>query len=623
MGKSVNRILVVLWMLIAAGCGGEDGFLGSTTTGVSASASNMTLLTSSPQLGSAGSVSVTITAIIKDSSNQLMEDVPVTFSADSGSLTVTQATTDASGQAIATLSPGGDYTNRTITVTAIAGSLTQTVNVSVTGTSLAISGEASATIGDTATLTIVLSDSDGDSIPSKTVTVSSALGNTLSASTLTTDSTGQVQVTVTAGNSGTDTITVSAQGATATHSLTISGDQFQLTAPTANQDINLTTCEPVTVSWSQNGTPQAAQTVNFSVTRGNLYSDNGCTVTATSAVTNGSGIATMYVTSNNAGPSTITAYVTSGPTTSRLVNFVATTPATLELQADPSTIGPNDGSQTDQQQATIIAIVRDASNNLVKNKVIRFSITQDNSGGTLTTATATTDALGRASTTYISSAGSTAKDGVIIRAEVEENTAVNNTVSLTVAQSSLFVRLGTGNNIEAVGQTQYDKKYTVLVTDASGNAVPNAEVNISINPVGFTKGTYTLSGSWSLDFTAPPLDQTTFCNSEDTNENGILDAGEDVNGDGILTPGNIATTPTEVTTGADGTAEFSVLYPREYANWVKVRLTASDSVSGTEASHSVRFWLPVEGSALSDPTVAPPGTPSPFGSTSGLCTDTL
>lgn len=80
--------------------------------------------------------------------------------------------------------------------------------------------------------------------------------------------------------------------------------------------------------------------------------------------------------------------------------------------------------------------------------------------------------------------------------------------------------------------------------------------------------------------------------------------------------------PTAVTTGSDGTFEFSMLYPRQYGNWTKVRLTATTSVAGTESSDSVIFWLPVLADDLEDSSTPPPGTPSPFGYVTGDCSTT-
>lgn len=637
MGKNIIKAAVIVLGMLLIGCRHDDAFVGDdtgTTTGTQSAAASLTLLAGSPQVGSSDSSSVSITAIVKDGNNNLVSDIPVVFTASSGALAVTQSTTDAAGQALATLGPGGDFSVRTITVTAVAGKLSQNVAVAVTGTTLSVDGDSAVTLGNTASINITLKDSDGNPIANRAVLVTSALNNPLSAPTLTTNTSGQISLTVSATHSGTDTITASAEGVTANRTLTISSDQLQVTAPVSNASINIGDCAPVTINYQQNGAAATGKTINFSATRGILYSDaNTCSVTATSAVTNGSGVATLYIKSTNAGPSTITAFVTNGPTASRAVSFVATTPATIDLQAFPATIGPNNGSQT-QQQAAITAIVRDAANNLVANQVVRFSIVQDNSGGTLTTSTATTDSLGRASTAYISSAATTAQNGVVIRAEMGSNSAINKTVSLTVAQSPLFVRLGTGNLIIAQSQTVYDKKYTVIVTDASGNAAPGVHVSVSIAPLAYTKGTYVFgTATWDLaafgGASGSPQSTANECPSEDLNQNGILDSGEDDvppngigNGNGKLDPGNVASVPSSVTTGSDGTYEFDIIYPKQYANWVKVRLTATTSVAGTESSDSAVFWLPIASDDVSDQNTPPPGMPSPFGLVTADCHST-
>ncbi len=611
-------MLLIIAGILSACLNSTDAFVSDNpATGADPGVSSVLLLLSSPQLGSSGADVVTVTAIVKDSSNLVMSDIPVVFTASSGSLAVVNKDTDGSGQATATLAPGNDYNNRTITLTATAGSVTETATVEVTGTSITINGESSLTAGDSTVLTIVLTDSDGNPISSELMTVASSLGSTLSASSLTTDSSGQIQVNVTPVASGTDTITVSSLGASASHVLTISGDEFQITTPSANADITLGTCSEINLKWLVSGSPNAGQTISFSATRGSIYSDSACTASATTASTDSSGNAKVYVKSTFSGPSTLTAFVTGGPSTSISISFVATTAAFIDLQVDKSTIGPNDGSQTVQQQATISATVRDPNNNLVKGKLVRFEITQDLSGGTLTTATATTDTLGRASTTYVSSAATTSKDGVQISAFIDDTPSVTGTVNLTVAQNGLFVRLGTGNNVAKVGATQYNKQYTVMVTDASGNAVANEDVTISINPEQYGKGYWVVNGdSWSkID---PDSNQSTFlqtCPNEDTNENGILDPGEDINNSGVIEPGNIASAPAQVATGADGTFEFDILYPREFASWVEVRLTASTQVAGTESTDSVTFWLPIASEDTNDTNVLPPGVNSPFGVT--------
>lgn len=633
MRKGLHKAFIVVAALMLAGCNSEDGFVSNGNTGgggdgetPTAVAASMTLLASSPQMGSGGSIPVELSAIVQDASNNLMAEVPVTFSASSGALQTVQAVTDSGGRATALLTPGGDPSNRNINVSALAAGLSRTMAIAVTGTSIAITGESSATIGDSVVLTVTLRDSDGDPLSGRTVTVASARGNGLAASSLATNFSGQVTLTVTASVSGADTITVSADGASATHGIAVSSDEFVISVPdadaTADATVTINACSAVIVGWSQNGVAMTGQNISFSTTRGVLYSDAGCGSPATSASTNGTGEARLYVRSNNAGPATLTAVTTTtgGPSTSRSINFIATQAVSLNLQASPATIGPNNGAQATQQQSTITATVRDLNNNLVANKAIRFSIVQDNSGGTLTSATAITNLQGRASTSYVSSSATTAKDGVIIRAEVEDTTTVNAMVNLTVAQSALFVRLGTGNEIEEPNPTTYRMPYTAIVTDSNGNAAAGVPLSISINPSdpngsnpAYAKGRWVRTGG------TPPWerDEDAVCVNEDLDMNGILDALEDTNGDLQLTPGNVASVPTSVVTGADGTFEFGIVYPQQYATWVHVRLTASASVDGTEALAYQDFWLPILSDDIADANVAPPGEVSPFGT--GVC----
>ena len=70
------------------------------------------------------------------------------------------------------------------------------------------------------------------------------------------------------------------------------------------------------------------------------------------------------------------------------MTFVATTPASIDVQASPSTIQTNG-------QSTIIAIVRDANNNLVEGQTVDFQLT-DKTGGSISVASAVTDVQGQA-----------------------------------------------------------------------------------------------------------------------------------------------------------------------------------------------------------------------------------
>lgn len=620
--KLLGAACLLLMLGLMAGCG-DDAFTGDATATdpntattqttnptTGASVATVQLIASTPSLGSSPTDSVDISAIVKDTNNNLVSDVDVVFSSNGGDLTVTQSTTSASGVATANLTTASDPTNRTITVTANAGGVTNTINVAVTGTTLSVSGATSLVFNDTAELIVTAKDSDGQGLINQNLTVSSANGNTLSATTITTGTGGQASVDITGTQGGNDTITVTGLGTSATYTINVSSDQFTFTSPTAANLLNLDIDVPhtVTVNWSANGTPQAGQNVTFSTTRGAITPSN-------TATTDANGNASVTIQSSNAGPAIITATTTaSGPTASIDAEFVAVTPDQLSVQADRTSIGPNG------EQATLTAIVRDPNNNLVKNIRVNFSIYDDVSNGSITTPTDTTDSQGRASTIYTSTSATTSKDGVVIIAAVEGQACTTPTIAvanslcdviyLTVAQNELFVVLGTSNIIRDTDLI-YQYPYTVLVTDSGGNAVANTDVVLTLEPEFYQTGWLSWSssaGQWFKNF-------YDFCPNEDVNRDGVLDATEDTNGNLVLDPRNVATVPVTVTTDASGFANFTVDYAKQFALWVNVTLTATAGVAGTESSSSVNFWLPASIDDMQNED-NPPSYSSPFGATS-------
>ena len=152
------------------------------------------LLVSSPQLDSGGTDTVTLTAIVRGSDNNLLAGFVVAFGADSGGIQVVNGTTDAAGSATALLSTAGDKRNRTITVTATTGAFSDTNTVDVTGTNITISGANTLVLNSTTTLALFLRDSDGVGIASQLLTVTSLVGNPLTPANPITDFNGQVSM---------------------------------------------------------------------------------------------------------------------------------------------------------------------------------------------------------------------------------------------------------------------------------------------------------------------------------------------------------------------------------------------------------------------------------------------
>ncbi len=592
--------------LVGNGGGGQVPGGGTPVAGV-------TVLASSPSLPSDAGQTLTIQAIVRDANNVAMEGVTVIMASDSGTLTFSNPVTDQGGIVTASLGNGGDPTPRSITVTADAQGVTGAVTVNVTGTDISVSGPSSLPSGDSATYTVVLLDAAGNGISGQTVDVSSSNGNTLSASSLTTDSSGQAQVTVTATNAGQDTITATSLGISATTDLTVSDDSFALTAPVSGDQILLNTAAPVTVTWTVGGVPQAGQTISFSATRG--------TLSALTAVTDAAGTATVSIQSTNAGPAQITATNPGGTSTSVDVQFIANAPATIDLQANPFTVGPNEQSQ-------ITAVVRDSAGNLVTGATVVFDL-QDVTGGQLSVASANTNLQGRAQSTYTSSVTTSANNGVVITGTVQ-GTAISDSVALTVAQREVFISIGTGNSIFEPNSAQYRVEFAIQITDSQGNGVEGVTVQAGILSENYWKGFWfydLLAGAWFQNVTAGP------CADEDTNRNGVLDyfpnvpVNEDTNLSGRIEAGNVATAVAQTTgsgtftTDAAGFGIVDVFYPQDHARWVEVTLEAKTSVQGTEFASASRFVLPINGDDVDSENEAPPGVISPFGQ-SNSCLDT-
>jgi hypothetical protein len=575
----------------------------------------ITLTTSLPQIPSDGSKPATITALVRDANNQALQGVTVTFQSTSGIIGGSPTITDANGAAPVTLSNAGDPTNRSITVTATAGSASTTIPVNVVGTTLTMTGATSLVQLSQGTYTLSLTDSGGKAIVGKTVTVTSSKGNTLNATSLTTDSSGHATAQLTAVNAGTDTLTATALGLTAQQNVVVSSQSFQFSSPTANTKIPLgiSNAQTVTVQWKSNGSNVADGTVvNFASTRG--------TLSAASATTIG-GLASITIYSNTAGPAVINATGTS--VSAQLnVDFVATVPSAVAIQASPATVDT-------QGQSTITAIVRDANNNLIEGQQVDFSLS-DTTGGSLSVASAVTDVQGRAQTVYTANSTSSSSSGVTITASVTSTSVTPSAVTLTVGGQAVFLSLGTGNKLqEDANKTKFIQNFVVQAVDSKGNAVNNVPITLTVHSTYYAKGAWNWNGlAWQQNGTPTQLDANgnhvftavTVCPNEDANLNGIREPnlGEDIGGlgnnNGVLDPGDIAlANPGSVVTATDGSASFSVNYPEDHALWVEVQLVASTPTQGTQSSTSATYWLPVLSDYVTTQSVSPPGISSPYG----------
>jgi len=554
----------------------------------------------------------TITAFVKDSGNAGMADQVVVFSADSGTLQSPSAVTNAAGVATATLIAGSNKANRSIKVTVTSGAAQGTVTVPVTGTGIAISGASSLQLSTaakpvTAQYTLRATDSASNPIAGAALTVTSALGNTLSAANLVTDATGTATLTYTPIKDGADTLKVAGLGATAETSIAVSAIDFVVLSPAPDVTIPIGTEKVVIVQYQLSGVGQAGKTVSFSTTRGTIAPVVPNTLPA--------GQYSARLSATTAGRATVTAQIPGVGSVSLPVEFVAVTPATVVAQSNPGAIAPNTVGTTNQ--SSIDAVVRDAAGNPVKNRQVNFTLNKDLSNGTLSSGSAITDSNGKASVQFIAGPTSTPNNGVEVKA-TDALTGLSGTTLLTVSGQSLFITIGFGNQIGNVDETTYRREFSVYVTDANGVAVGNQTVTLSVIPVSYGKGYLVWGGTQWVK-----ADPITTCVNEDTllgvgtagYLNGILNLPvEDFNGDGRLTPGNVAVAaPGSVTTDVNGRATFSIQYGEQFAPWATVEIEARAVVSGTESKRTISY--PLEGSApdFTSEEVAPAGVRSPFG----------
>lgn len=610
-----------LMALLVAACGGSGagagGKAGGGTTGVT-KAAQLDLLTSITSLASDGKKTAVITALVRNELNVSLANQPVEFSTtDSGAiLEVTEVATDATGRIEARLSIT-DRSVRTITVTAKAGTLVRTIDVPVVGTELQLNGSSTIVFGARTKYSLSLRDSGGNPITGAPVQVTSTNGNTIEPAAVTTNSLGQAEFEVVGVNAGNDVITASAQGVSKSINTSVSSTQLIYDAPGDYQELIVDAAANVTTRLVESGVPLSGRTIRFTVTRGNFVGSD-------TAVTDGSGVATVQVVSANAGRATLTATeiqggVSSGVTATREVEFVSKSPNKIELQASPTVVGANLAA-TGTNSSQLIAVVRDANDNPVKNARVDFTALADPSNGRIEPAYGITDSFGTATSSFIAGPTTTGFKAVKLQARVSDLPTITANAELTVSQQELSVRVGTGNELREDGSlTHYRMPWTSIIADSSGNPVESARVTVALQPIGYFKG------EWLLDPTAgwglPAEASRTYCPSEDLNENGRLDqdntVDEDNNGNGELDPGAVATSNViaqESLTNADGLAEIDIVYPKTYGRWVKVRMSVTiTTVAGTEATADSEFVLPVAADDVSNPEIMPPGASAPVG----------
>jgi len=234
-------------------------------------ASSLSLSLSQATVKSDNSNSSTITAVVMDSNNAVIEGVTVSFTTDGGQLSTASAVTDENGEAETVFRSGTtDKSNRIVTITAsVTGLASKTIPVQVVGTTLTLSTDASiletgVAGNNTATLTILARDAGTLPIYDAELTVTASPARVqLTPTTGRTDVTGKLYVQVTALTAGTVVVTAAGLGATGTQNYTIGavGSVFTIIHPTTdpyswNTAATMATTGPQTdISFTNNPAP--------------------------------------------------------------------------------------------------------------------------------------------------------------------------------------------------------------------------------------------------------------------------------------------------------------------------------------------------------------------------------
>lgn len=554
--KLVKAIWILSFTALLASCGGGGGSSGDdpfgngsgngSGSGGTTTVTDIVLTATPTLLANTGSETSTITATALDGSRNALSGVSVTLSVDSDAvLQVASSTTDTNGKVTGDLTIGANRSNRVLTVTATAGSLTRTAQIQVYGAKIeATVSPAILAPSDAGTIRYRAVDQAGNPMIGQTVQVSGA-GLSPASATGTTDSNGEFVYSYTApATAGNYTITASVAGAT---------------------DV---------------------QTVQ---------------VQATGAVP------------------VVTATISSG-----------------SVRVTPSVVAVNlPGSQSSRSE--VRALFVDSANRPIPNVRVRFDLAGDtnNVGGTFTVGNAPdilySNSDGVVNTAYVPGTRSSPTNGVTVRAcyGVSDtdpnfiNCTTFATQTVTVNSEPLSVTIGTNGTI-VTGTLTYTKQFNVVVVDSAGNVVPDVSLVASIDLVNYRKGYYVIAGNrWTKAVDVA-------CVNEDTNRNGVLDAGEDADGGsagpgrGVLWPrkADVSVRLLSAKTDAAGAAVLEVTYNQDHGSWVDAVITvAASGIAGTEGRATYALApVPIDATSVANTSASPAYQVSPYG-TASSCTN--
>jgi hypothetical protein len=410
--------------------------------------------------------------------------VVVNFAVTTGSATLSTqiAVTNSSGQAQVSVTLG--TTPGAVGITASATGVSPAVVFGATSTArepaalTVISGAnqtAAAGSALTDALVVKVADQYGNPVPGVTVNFSVTAGAaSLSSATAATGSDGKAQVNVTLGTTpGTVTISASVTGVSPAQTFTATATVGPPVPPSIVNGNNQSAAVanalagPLVVKVAdQYGNPLVGVAVTFAITGGSG------TLSAPSAVTNGSGQAQVTLTlGTTAGTVTVSATI-SGVATPAVFTETATPgpPTALTYVSGNNQTGVGGGTL----QNPLVVKVTDQYANPIQGITVLFAVVSG--AGSLTASSVLTDASGQAQVTW-------RLGGIGVEQAVHASAGTLPVVTFTataITGPPATLTIVSGNNQTAVAGTTLPLPLVVRVTDQNGNVVPGVVVTFSV-----------------------------------------------------------------------------------------------------------------------------------------------
>ena len=600
--------------------------------------SDLLLILSSPTIANDGSQTVTANVTALDAKRNVMPGVVVSFSVvdqtgpQSATIAPVGTATGLSGVMAAIVGVGGSNANRKITVTASAGGLTRTADLTVTNSpvpaqpvaaDLALSlsaGSINNTGAGSILATATAVDANRNALAGIPVSFS-VDGNAVAVPAgQKTDINGVLTANVSIGADHSNrAINITATSGALTRTVTLSVTGAKLSA----------SLSPVVNAGSTNN--QVAYKLldaNGLAMAGQLISVTAIGLTSASGTTDSNGAFSYSYTAPAAAATLALQATAAGSSLSSSVSVLLTgtvpvasaVPQSASLTPSPSVVTVNAaGSQTNQAQ--LRALFVGANNKPIQNIRVRFDLA-GNSNSTDGKASyvgtyAYSDGSGVALGTFTPGLIASPTDGVTVRAcwdldDFPPNNPCPNSVqaTLTVVSEALSVSIRTDNTIgSGVAGLTYIKKYVVMVVDAAGLAKPGILITPSVDLPSYYKGFYvfdTVATQWVQQRTLASDENYQFnnatrtwqkvgplvptaqpaCPNEDVNRNGVREAstydatqvapavasrGEDLNWNGSLDPRKADVAISVVgspTTDVSGLVIVQIEYGKNLATWV-------------------------------------------------------